>query len=55
MKISEIVPHIDSEGSLFQIFYIGPSFYFIKEYFENVSNVTCFFVFLHKIITKPLI
>ena len=45
MKFSMTALHIHSEGSVSQIFYLGPSFYFMlfrKKCFENIQKVARF-------------
>ena len=45
LKYSMTAPHIHSEGSVSQIFYLGPTFYsmwFRKKCFENIQKVTRF-------------
>ena len=46
-KICMTILHINCEGSVSQIFNLGPSFYFMlfrKSYFENIQKVTQFLI-----------
>ena len=47
MKFSKVAHHIPFEGSVSQILYLGPSFYFMlcrKKYLKNIPKVTRFLI-----------
>ena len=47
LKISEVILKVCFEGSVSQICYLGPSFYFMlcrKKYFKNITNVSRFLI-----------